>query len=346
MIRDNDLKKILVDRLPVGCHLTVRYFILQNDRLLRLHRLCLIVVTLGPFWTFVIATRGISVSLLPGTPLAQLISILDVNITFHIHITQHSHLFTVNRGISEQTSKSSTLPPDFENTIPPDLDDLRTPLSGIVQPLVYPSTPTPMHPHGIDLPDPAEFDSPIVQSSFVASTAEEDSVTAGLSNMFRRVSLREQRMGSRLGKMFGRRESRQMSISKGLALAAASTMVLATDPVDVSPKSSGHFRQLSNGSSGRKQSIGLGLRVMHSATTVATALHVTPTAEQLGLGMGQKRQLSSHAIDAWRASIVGGGNVPLRINSQGFSEDTFLCDERTLSPTSTISAIPMRQSFL
>ena len=201
-----------------------------------------------------------------------------------------------------------------------------------------------MNPHGIELPDPAEFDSPVIKNSFIVQSAEDTPVTTGLSNMFRRVSLREQRMGSKLNRVFSRRQSRQMSISKGLALSAAPGILVAADP-DLSPKLGSHLRKMSSGSSGRrKEGIGFGLRVMHSTTTVATSIHTAPTAEQLGLGLGQKKHLSMHAVDAWRASIAGF-STPSRVDSQGFIEDAFLCEEQTLSPTSTISAMPMRHSL-
>lgn len=311
MIRDNELKEILVGRLPVGCHLTALFDCCHSGSILDL-RYCY------PRY-------------------------LSIPFAWWSSGPAHEHP-RLNRHASEITTKSSTLPPHFNDTIPPDLEDLQSPLPGVIVPNLYPNTPTPMNPHGIELPDPAEFDTPVIANSFIASK-EESPIISGLSDMFRRASLRDPRTGSKLDKVFGRRQSRKSSIAQGLALSAGSSMALAGDPTKYSPKTSGHLRKFSDGSAGRKQSIGLGLRVMHTSTTVATSLHVAPTADQLGLGKGQKRQLSMHAIDAWRASIAGGTSGQQSI-VQGFTEDAFVCEEQTLSPTSTISALPVRQSFM
>ena len=72
MIRDNELREILVDGLPVGCHLTVGLFRLHFVRLTNdVYRLYSIAVTLALSWTFVTASHDTSVSPMRGDVLAR-----------------------------------------------------------------------------------------------------------------------------------------------------------------------------------------------------------------------------------------------------------------------------------
>jgi hypothetical protein len=255
----------------------------------------------------------------------------------------------VNRTISENTTKSNTLPTDFSEAIPVDIEELKAPLPTAVTD-VYHQTPTPLNPQG--LPDPEEFDTPITKSSYFTSVL--DPQVSEVSSIFRGVSLGEPLTG-RLRRMFQRRES---SLSQALAFSASSGLAFATDRVEFGAKIDGHLRKLSGGS-GRsskklsggsggkhKRSIALGLRPVHSTGTIASSIHLDAVVASQGMVMGPSKHVSMNAVDAWRRSI--DGNAPAAtVYTQPFTEgdDAFVCEDMTLSPTSTISAVPWRGSL-
>jgi hypothetical protein len=81
MIRDNELREILVDRLPVGCHLTVGLVHSHPVRLTNdVYRLYLIAVTLAPSSTFVTVSRDTSVYPMHGAVLARPLIALVVSL--------------------------------------------------------------------------------------------------------------------------------------------------------------------------------------------------------------------------------------------------------------------------
>jgi len=155
------------------------------------------------------------------------------------------------------------------------------------------------------------------------------------------VSLREEHL-SKLNRVFQRRQSR---ISQALAISAPLGLAFATDSVKFGAKIDGHLRKLSGGSGGkRKRNIGLGLRAVHSTSTVASSLQLPQTSMDQGMIMGQSKYISMNAIDAWRRNISTSG--PLGgPQSLVEGDDAFICEEVTLSPTSTISAVPWRSSL-
>jgi hypothetical protein len=255
----------------------------------------------------------------------------------------------VNRTISENTNKSNTLPTDFSEVIPADIEELKAPLPTAIT-NVYHQTPTPLNPQG--LPDPEEFDTPVTKSSYFTSTLE--TRVSEVSSIFRGISLGEPRTG-KLTRMFQRRES---SLSQALALSAASGLAFATDRVEYGVKIDGHLRKLSGGSgksskklsegSGGKpkRSIALGLRPVHSTGTIASSIHLDAVAAGQGMVMGPSKHVSMNAIDAWRKSIDAHAPA-VTVHAQPFTEgdDAFVCEAVTLSPTSTISAVPWRGSL-
>jgi hypothetical protein len=254
----------------------------------------------------------------------------------------------VNRTTSDNTTKSNTLPTDFSEVIPPDLEELKAPLPTAIT-NVYHQTPTPLNPQG--LPDPEEFDTPITKSSYFTSIL--DTQVSEVSSMFGRASLRGDRMG-KLSRVFQRRQS---SLSQALALSAVSGLAFATDRVEFGVKTDGLLRKLSGGSgkslkklsggSGgkRKRSIALGLGAIHSTGTIASSLSLEATADQV-MVMGPSKHVSMNAVDAWRRSIDANA-PPATGHVHPFMEgdDVFVCEEVTLSPTSTISAVPWRGSL-
>ncbi|KAG8760754.1 Ca(2+)-dependent cysteine protease [Serendipita sp. 396] len=114
MIRDNVLREILVDPLPVGCHLTALFDCCHSGSMLDLRYCYPRYLSIPWAWK----TAG------PAYDSPRL-----------------------NRTDSSKSIRKSTLPLSFEDTLPPDLEELRSPLRD--PSLMLLQTPTPGNPYGL-----------------------------------------------------------------------------------------------------------------------------------------------------------------------------------------------------
>ncbi|PVF99124.1 hypothetical protein CPB86DRAFT_703940, partial [Serendipita vermifera] len=159
MIRDNELREILVDGLPIGCHLTALFDCCHSGSVLDLRFSYPRYLTIPWAWQ----TSG------PASSSSRL-----------------------NRRIlNKRRTKKSTLPPTFEDQMAPDLDKLLAPLPEIPtfttspQPPAIPvedyqSTPTPANPYGLPLVSTPRSTLLSQRASFAGSSFRNEGPTIGL----------------------------------------------------------------------------------------------------------------------------------------------------------------------
>jgi hypothetical protein len=79
---------------------------------------------------------------------------------------------------------------------------------------------------------------------------------------------------------------------------------------------------------------------------MAGSIRLEAVAVDQGMVMGQSKHVSMNAVDEWRRSIGANGQITTgQVQPFVEEDDAFVCEDVTLSPTSTISAVPWRNSL-